>query len=151
MILYILLCIMLAYLMQLTALLNIICLYNDYLFFAIDFLKYFLVLWFVFGLFTYSLFISNIILHFVQCFYSVDFLYFIFTPLFNDWAKCNSCTVVLLCFMAGPDYKNTNHGTTSWRWRVNDLISSDYSAYFSNDYNIWYFQIKSETINPFSL
>ena len=60
--------IMLAYLMLFTASFNAVCLYNAYLFFAIDFCKFFLYSCFVFGLLTHSLFILSIILHPVQCF-----------------------------------------------------------------------------------
>ena len=46
--------------------LNAVCLYNAYLFCAIDFYKCFLFSYFVLGLL--KKFISNIILHNVQCF-----------------------------------------------------------------------------------
>ena len=50
MFLYVVLYILHAYLILFTALLNAVCLYNAYLFFAIDFCKCFLFSCFVFGL-----------------------------------------------------------------------------------------------------
>ena len=61
MLLYIVLHIMLAYLMLFAALPNTVCSYNA--FFAIDFCKCFLL--------THSLFISSMIFHQAQFFYSV--------------------------------------------------------------------------------
>ena len=55
--LYTMLYIMLACLMLLTDLSNAVCLYNDYLFFAIDFCKCFLFSCFFLGLLTHSLLI----------------------------------------------------------------------------------------------
>ena len=54
MLVYKMLYIMLAYLMLLTALFNAVCLYNAYLFFAIDFCKCFIFSYFVLGLLTYN-------------------------------------------------------------------------------------------------
>ena len=66
MLLYVMLCIVLAYLMLFAALSNAVCLYNA------SFLPIFLQLFFIFmfclGLLTHSLFISCINLHYAQCF-----------------------------------------------------------------------------------
>ena len=67
MLLYIMLYIMLAYLMQFAALSNNVCLYNAFFFFVIDFCKFF-VFMLCLGLLTHSLFISSLIFHHVQCF-----------------------------------------------------------------------------------
>ena len=70
MLLYIMLCIVLAFLMLFAALSNAVCLHNAS-FFAIDFCKCFLFSLFmahVLGLLTHSLFISCINLHHAQCF-----------------------------------------------------------------------------------
>ena len=57
MLLYVMLFRILAYLMLFIALFNAVCLYNAYLFLAIDFCKCFLFLCFVFELLAHSLFI----------------------------------------------------------------------------------------------
>ena len=66
MLLYIMLYIVLAYLMLFAALTNAVCLYA-YLFFAIDLCKNFLFSCFAL-VYCHSFFISNNILHHIQCF-----------------------------------------------------------------------------------
>ena len=61
------------------------------LFFAIDFCKCFLFSYFgLFGLLAHSLFISSMILHHAQCFYSVGFPNSMFTSFFlHERAMCS--------------------------------------------------------------
>ena len=63
MFLYVMLYIVLAYLMLLTALFNAVCLQTAYLFSAIFLVNAFCFHAFVFGLLTHSMFISFVILH----------------------------------------------------------------------------------------
>ena len=63
-----LLLIMLAYLMLISALCNAVYLYNAFFSFAIDFLQMLLVIMLCLGLLTHSLFISGMIFHHAQCF-----------------------------------------------------------------------------------
>ena len=72
---------MLAYLMLFAVLFNAICLHNAY--FCHLFLQMFFVFMLCLGLLTRSLFISNIILHHAQWFYSVGFPNFMFTLFFK--------------------------------------------------------------------
>ena len=64
--LYIMLCIMLAYLMLFATLSNAVCLYNA--FFLLLILQLLFVFMLCLGLLTHSLFTSSMILHHAQCF-----------------------------------------------------------------------------------
>ena len=74
MLLYIMLCIMLAYLMLFAALSNAVCLYNAFFIFFLSliFANAFCIM-LCLGLLTHSLFISCMIFHHAQCFLYVGF------------------------------------------------------------------------------
>ena len=72
MVLYIMLCVMLAYLMLFAALSNAVCLYNAFLFLLLIFANAFCFM-LCLCLLTHSLSISGMIFHHAQCFLSVGF------------------------------------------------------------------------------
>ena len=72
MLLYIMMYVMLAYLMLFAALSNAVCLYNAFFFLLLIFANAFCFM-LCLGLLKHSLFISNMIFHHAQCFYSVGF------------------------------------------------------------------------------
>ena len=78
MLLYIMLYIMLVYLMLFTALFNAVCLYNAYFFHWLLQMRF--VLMHCLGSLTHFFLILNIILHHAQCFKSIGFPNFKFTP-----------------------------------------------------------------------
>ena len=80
--------IMHAYLMTFSALSNAVCLNNAFFpLFRHRFFKMLFVVMLSLGVLTHSLFTSCIILHHAQCFYSVEFHNFMFTPFFVLYMK----------------------------------------------------------------